>query len=200
MNKQQLIDFENEIADCFNNKMIRAPIHLADGNEEQLIDIFKSVKENDWIFCTWRSHYHALLKGVPKHELKQAILEGRSITLCFEKQKMFSSAIVGGNIPIALGVALDLKNKKSDDRVWCFVGDMGSNMGAFQEAVEYATNFELPITFVVEDNQKSVCTDTRLACGIEENKWEFSDKRIVKYYKYEFSKWKHAGTNVRVQF
>lgn len=207
VNKQQLIDFEDEIAECFNNKMIRAPIHLADGNEEQLIEIFQNVKNNDWIFCTWRSHYHALLKGVPRSELKEAILQGRSITLCFEKYKMFSSAIVGGSIPIAVGAALDLKNKKSNDKVWCFVGDMGANMGSFHEAVKYSESFDLPIIFVIENNSKSVCTNTYEAWGKQKFDFELtSDNSVIKlsdkllYYKYDFNKWKHAGTNTRVQF
>lgn len=207
LNKNELINFENEIAECFNNKMIRAPIHLADGNEEQLIEIFQSVKENDWIFCTWRSHYHALLKGVPKEKLKTAILEGRSITLCFEEQKMFSSAIVGGCIPIAIGTALDIKNKGLQDHVWCFVGDMGANMGAFHESVKYAENFDLPITFVIENNSKSVCTNTYEAWGTNKFTFELdNDKKVYKisnkvlYYYYDFNKWKHAGTNIRVQF
>ena len=180
---------------------------MADGNEEQLIEIFKNVNKNDWIFCTWRSHYHALLKGVPPSELKQSILEGRSITLCFEEHKMFSSAIVGGSIPIALGAALDLKNKKSQDKVWCFVGDMGANMGSFHESVKYAENFDLPIIFVIENNGKSVCTNTYQAWGKEKFDFESGDAKLITkindklwYYKYDFDKWKHAGTNVRVQF
>ena len=50
LSKQELIDFENEIAECFNNKMIKAPVHLESGNEQQMIDIFKDIKENDWCF------------------------------------------------------------------------------------------------------------------------------------------------------
>jgi pyruvate dehydrogenase E1 component alpha subunit len=65
LNKNQLIDFETDIAECFNNAMIKAPIHLYDGNEEQIIQIFQNIKDEDWIFCTWRSHYQCLLKGVP---------------------------------------------------------------------------------------------------------------------------------------
>ena len=53
LNKEQLIAFETDIADCFNNAMIKAPVHLYDGNEDQMINIFKNVKEEDWVFCTW---------------------------------------------------------------------------------------------------------------------------------------------------
>ena len=71
---QQLIDFESDIAECFNSAQIKAPVHLYDGNENQIIEIFKKVQPNDWIFCSWRSHYQCLLKGVPPEQLKKDIL------------------------------------------------------------------------------------------------------------------------------
>ena len=71
MNKQKLIDFETDIAACFNNAQIKAPIHLYSNNEEQLIEIFKDIKPDDWVFCTWRSHYQCLLKGVPPKQVKK---------------------------------------------------------------------------------------------------------------------------------
>ena len=76
LTKEQLVDFETDIANCFNNAMIKAPIHLYDGNEEQMINIFKNVEPEDWVFCSWRSHYQCLLKGVPQEQLKQDILAG----------------------------------------------------------------------------------------------------------------------------
>ena len=66
MDKQKLIAFENKIADLFNKAKIRAPIHLYSNNEEQMIKIFKKIKKNDWVFCSWRSHYQCLLKGFQK--------------------------------------------------------------------------------------------------------------------------------------
>ena len=65
MQAKELIDFEEEIASAFNNKKIKAPIHLHGNNESQLIKIFESIGPDDWIFSSWRSHYHCLLKGVP---------------------------------------------------------------------------------------------------------------------------------------
>ena len=76
MNVADLKDFEIEIAKIFETGGIRAPVFLRDGNEPPLINIFKNVKENDYVFSTWASHLHALLKGVPKERLKQDILEG----------------------------------------------------------------------------------------------------------------------------
>jgi len=198
MTKQDLIDFETDIAECFNNAMIKAPVHLYDGNENQIIDIFKQVRPSDWVFCTWRSHYQCLLKGVPKEQIKKDILEGRSITLCYPEYKIYSSAIVTGNIPIATGVALDIKRKKENNHVWCFVGEMTSETGTFFENWKYAVNHDLPITYVIEDNGKSVCTDTYKVWNINELYFAKETRKII-YYKYE-TKYPHAGAGKRIQF
>ena len=120
--KQDLIDFEQDIANCFNDGKIRAPVHLYSNNEDQLIKIFKRVRKQDWVFCSWRSHYQCLLKGVPPKLVKQKILEGKSITLCFPEYKIFSSAIVGGSLPIAVGAALAAKRQRRDEKVYVFMG------------------------------------------------------------------------------
>ena len=85
LKKEDLVNFENEIAELFNNAKIKAPVHLYNGNEDQIIEIFRkhNIGKDDWVLCSWRSHYQCLLKGVPPDELKEAILQGRSISLCF---------------------------------------------------------------------------------------------------------------------
>ena len=201
MNKyteQELISFEDHIADCFNNGMIKAPIHLYYGNEKQIINVFDAVKDEDWVFCTWRSHYQCLLKGVPQDLLKKDILEGKSITLCYPEFKIYSSAIVTGSIPISVGTALDIKNKNGTEHVWCFVGDMASETGTFFENWKYAVNHDLPITFIVEDNNKSVCTDTRKTWSTEHLYFESAKPKVI-YYQYQ-SKYPHAGAGKRIQF
>src|ERR1700744_3699787 len=67
---EELVAFETEIARTFNAGQIRAPIHLYYGNEAQMIQIFRDVKPEDWVFCSWRSHYQCLLKAVPRQEVK----------------------------------------------------------------------------------------------------------------------------------
>ena len=100
LNSTELIEFEKEIAELFEAGKIRAPVHLHGGNEEQLIEIFKQIKPEDWVCSTHRSHYHALLKGIPREYVKRAILAGQSITLNFAEYRFFTSAIVGGILPI----------------------------------------------------------------------------------------------------
>jgi pyruvate dehydrogenase E1 component alpha subunit len=199
LTKQELIDFEQDIAETFNSGLIKAPIHLYSGNEEQMIDIFKNIDETDWVFCSWRSHYQCLLKGVPKDILKQDIIDGKSITLCYPEFKIYSSAIVTGNIPIATGAAFDIKRKTKHNHVWCFVGDMTSETGTFYENHKYAVNHDLPITYIVEDNGKSVCSDTLAVWNIEELSYSKQDIPKVIYYKYE-TKYPHAGSGKRIQF
>ena len=196
--KTDLIQFEENIAECFNNAQIKAPIHLYYGNEDKMIEIFRKIDKDDWVFCTWRSHYQCLLKGVNEDVLKKDILDGKSITLCYPSHKIYSSAIVAGNIPIATGVALDIKRKDGNNHVWCFVGDMASETGTFFENWKYSVNHDLPITYIIEDNKKSVCTDTLKSWGSDELFFSRETRKII-YYEYE-NKYPHAGAGKRIQF
>ena len=196
--KEELIDFETDIAECFNNALIKAPVHLYDGNEEQMIEIFEKVKSKDWVFCTWRSHYQCLLKGVPPNQIKKDILAGKSITLCYPEYNIYSSAIVTGSIPVATGTALDIKRKGTDEHVWCFVGDMASETGSFFENWKYAINHDLPITYIIENNGKSVCTNTQKTWGTDKLFFAKETRKII-YYEYN-TKYPHAGAGKRIEF
>lgn len=207
MTRDDLIAFEEDIAELFNAGNIRYPVHLESGNEDALLRIFDDVKPQDWIFTSWRGHLKALLKGVPPEELKAAILRGESMALRFPEYRVYGSAIVGGTIPIALGVAMAIKCKcnnsafmeyysDEDSRVHCFLGDMTSHTGIFNECLRYADNFRLPIRFIVEDNGVSVCTNTKYACG---GGIDFSGSPRIEHYRYE-SRWPHAGAGKRVMF
>lgn len=165
MNKEELIEFEEEIKQLFLSGKIRSPVHLSVGSEESLIEIFKGIQRNDWVFSTHRSHYHALLKGVGKEWLKNEILENRSLHIFNKEHKFFTSAIMGGIAPIAVGVAMALKKKGSKSMVWVFIGDMSAEMGIVHESIKYATRHDLPITWVVEDNGLSVETPTQEVWG-----------------------------------
>jgi pyruvate dehydrogenase E1 component alpha subunit len=201
-NASSLIEFENDIAAEFNQAKIKAPVHLYNGNEEQMLDVFikHQINENDWVLTSWRSHYQCLLKGVPPEELKKAIMEGRSISLCFSKQKVFCSAIVTGVLPIAVGLAMANKLSNKNGRVFCFIGDMTSETGSAHECIKYCRNHKLPIHFIVEDNNKSVCTDTRKTWNTDKLTFENVNDEYVTYYRYALDKYPHAGAGSRVQF
>jgi pyruvate dehydrogenase E1 component alpha subunit len=196
---ETLVAFETKIADAFNSGEIKAPVHLSDGSEDALLEIFKSVKTHDWIFCSWRSHYQALLKGVPPEKVEAEIRSGRSISLCFPEFNFYSSAIVGGQIAMSIGVAMSLKRENESSHVWCFIGDMTSETGVAQTAIRYAETHDLPITFVIEDNGISVLTETRKVWNSETLRYETNKSSKTLSYKYK-SKYPHAGAGVRVQF
>ena len=89
LTKEELIAFEDDIISHWETGGIRGPIHLSNGNEDQLIEIFKKISPTDWVFSTWRSHYHALLHGVEPTKLKQKILDGKSITILDKESKFY---------------------------------------------------------------------------------------------------------------
>lgn len=232
--------FEQDIALTFNEGRIKAPIHLAGGNEDQLIAYFQDhFRPGDWVATAWRSHYHALLAGVPPDEVRAKILQGRSITLTFPEYNFISSAIVGGILPIAVGIALGLKRAayptylpRDEDidmsdipevgeewfkraklrrpfvgsfsahgvltvsqipRVHVFVGDMTARTGAYHEAYQYAEGHALPISFIIEDNGKSVGTPTQDVWGTH------TPKPHEERHLYELN-WPHAGSGEWIKF
>lgn len=202
MEVQELIDFETSIAESFNRAEIPYPVHLSGGNEQFLIDIFKDFRPGkDWVFNSWRSHLHALLAGVPAEKVRAAIMAGRSMTLCWPEHRMFCSAIVGGVIPIAVGVAWQIKKMGGDEKVYLCVGDMTARTGIMHECVRYAVFHKLPLVVIIEDNGKSVCSDTKKTLGVD---WEdISDLGWIPdhYYQWDLSDhYPHSGAGKRIQF
>ncbi len=241
MTKEELIGFETEIKELWERGEIKCPIHLSGGNEEELIEIFKEVKRDDYVFSTHRNHYHYLLHGGEPRLLRDEILRketglcrGLSGSMCTTSvgNRFYSTAIVGGGCGIAVGVAWALKDKYTCGRceaykpvevfnsgqggvlcggckvlmvnkgrlqhVWCFVGDGALDGGHFWESWQYALGWDLPITFVVEDNDRSTCTTTKERLGLTRGtpKGEIAKQR---HYTYKPT-YPHVGSGKYVQF
>jgi len=184
VNKEQLIAFEENIAEEFIRGEIKYPIHLDNGSEDQLIKVFEDFKQGDHVYVSWRGHYKALLAGVPEDELRKAIHRGESMALNFPEYNVYGSAIVGGIVPIAVGAAMAIKMKNESSHA--------------EECIRYSHNHNLPITFVTEDNGLSVLTDTRKTHGMN----EFLDMDVYpneKSFRYK-SKYPHSGVGKRAEF
>ncbi|MBC8421797.1 MAG: hypothetical protein H8E03_00095 [Pelagibacteraceae bacterium] len=194
MDKQFLIDFETEVRERYEAGEIKAPVHLSSNNESQLIEIFDKVDKNDWVFSSWRNHYHALLHGIPRDTLMDLIMRGKSMSIYSENPKFYSSSIVGGTLPIALGVAKSIKMNGGTNKVWAFIGDMTFESGLCYETYKYSRNHELPLEFVIEDNNLSTNTPTDETWG---------QKQVIPpdvfYYEYK-SDYPHHGTGNWVSF
>jgi len=209
---KELSDYEDRIEKLYKQGEIRAPIHLSGGNERQVIDIFENIKENDWVFSSYRCHYQALMKGISEEWLEKEIIAGRSMYIMDDKNKFYSSSIVPGQLPIALGVALAEKLKNSGNHVWAFCGDMAAETGVFHEVTKYAHGHNLPITFIVEDDGLSVYTPTKTVWGtstfpsengklhslVNSNENSHLEDRIIRY-SYE-RRYPHHGIGVWVEF
>jgi TPP-dependent pyruvate/acetoin dehydrogenase alpha subunit len=192
--KKKLIEFEKKIKVLYEKKIIKSPIHLSGNNENELIKIFKNIKKNDWVFSTWRNHYHALLHGITEIELLNQIIGGRSMSICSAKPKFYSSSIVGGILPIAVGVALSHKIKNIKNNVWVFIGDMTYETGVFHECHKYSIQNKLKIKFIVEDNNMSTNTPTNKV-------WKKNTQKMKNVIKYKYTrKYPHHGTGNWVLF
>lgn len=191
-NADQLIDFEDYIKQLFSKGKINVPIHLSGGNEEQLISIFKNIKDKDYVFSTHRSHYHYLLKGGSSKGLidellgkKSGVCGGKagSMHLTVPALRFYASAIIGGTCGIACGVGISIKKKwkkrkGTPPHVWCFVGDGCEDTGHFVEAVRFTSTRGLPVTFIVEDNDLAVSTTKNGRWG---NYAPINNRCIIRY-------------------
>jgi TPP-dependent pyruvate/acetoin dehydrogenase alpha subunit len=190
-----LIAFEKRVAEAFANKECKGPVHLSGGNEQHLIEIFKDIQPDDWVVSNYRSHYHALLHGIDPEWLMEEIRAGRSMNIHNPERRFISSAIVGGCLPIAVGIAASLRRKRSQQMVWCFLGDMAATTGAYSEAYRYAEGWSLPIEFIIEDNGYSTNTPTKETWG------PGSYFKPPKYLRYGYERQHpHVGLDKWVQF
>ena len=191
LKKEDLIRYENEIVDMYDNGEITSMLHVCGGNEDELISIFKNIKEGDYIFSSHRTHYHYLLAGGNIEDLKNKLINGESMYVFNKDINFLSTSIVAGAPCISAGIALGLKMSKSDKHVWCFIGDGAEDQGHFYEAVRYVEGFDLPCTFIIEDNDRSVDATKKDRYGNSEMIW--NEKYVIKYN--YIPTYPHTGTN-----
>lgn len=205
---KELQDFEEEVASLYKEGKIKGPCHLRGSvdttYERNLIEIFKNIKEDDYVLGFWALHLHCLLKGVPRDELLDQIIKGNSISLCFwDKYRILGSGIVSSLIGVAPGIAWGEQRKKSKSKVHVFLGDMASQNGSLYEAVKYSWSHVLPCEFHIEDNGISVMTDTEKTWGVSTKETYEMLKEFypcyVSYFKYQ-NKFPHSGVMERIKF
>jgi pyruvate dehydrogenase E1 component alpha subunit len=193
--KESLVAFEAHIRDLFAEGELPFLIHLSGGNEDQLIGVFQDIQPGDWIFSSHRSHYQYLLAGGSPERLEQLIRDGRSMFIFDRAKNFLTSSVLAGTCGIAAGVALAIKLDKGAGHVWCFLGDGAEDEGHFYEAAMFVEGSELPCTFVVEDNDRSVDTDISHRRGPH---WKnaFEKFKCVRRYRYQPT-WPHGGAGLK---
>ena len=154
--------FEEKLNSLFLQGQIPGTLHLYNGQEACAGGVCENLNKHDWILSTHRPHGHAIAKGVTLKSM-MAELFAKETGCCggfggsmhvgdIQKGSVPAIAIVGGNIPIATGVALSFKMQKKKNIVCCFLGDGAINEGAFHEGVNMAAIWNLPLIFVCENN------------------------------------------------
>lgn len=207
---KELVQFEKDLVELWKAGKIRVPLHLSGGNEWELVRVFQEIKEHDWVVSTHRNHYHALLKGVDKNELRQEIL-GNSSGLCGGAsgsmhttdmdRRFISSCLVGAGAPVAVGLALGIELAGGPEHVWCFLGDGAVDEGSFWESLQFAEGRDLPVTFIIEDNNRSV-ESTGEDRGVSRSTSRMSVLLLSKKVRYHTFKstWPHVGNGEYVSF
>ena len=196
---EQLNAFEDEIAEIYKTGVIKAPVHLRKGfgYAENMIRIFKKIQPQDVVFGYWASHILCLLKGVPIEKVKQAILDGKSISLCFPEYGIYCSGIVSSLMGAAVGHAYAMSKNNYGIITWHFCGDMAAECGIFHEVTKYAYNHYLPIRFIVEDNGVSVMTDTKKVWNNHDSGYKYYN--LIESFKYK-NEYPHSGVQEKIRF
>ena len=174
---QRIRQFEEKVNQLFLEGRMPGTLHLYVGQEACAVGVCEALGPGDWITSTHRPHGHAIAKGVSLRSM-MAELFGKT-TGCSggyggsmhmgdpEVGALTAIAIVGGNVPVAAGLALSQKMRRTGNVVGCFMGDGAINEGAFHEGVNMAAIWDLPVVFVCENNRYGASTPVEQVVKLE---------------------------------
>ncbi len=149
---------------------MRCPVHFCIGQEVAPAALNKIMKNDDYLFSHHRSHGYYLAKNAPIEKMfaelygKQTGSNGGiagSQDISFQQKNFYSGAILAGAIAVAIGTALSLKYRGSEQNVFVGFGESATDEGIFWEAINYSVLKKLPIIFVCENNNYSVYSPQR---------------------------------------
>lgn len=187
MNKEKFMDiynrmvmirkFEEKAGTIFSQGQLAGFLHLYIGEEAVGAGVCAALNDDDYIVSTHRGHGHLIAKGGDVNKI-MAELFGKSTGYCkgkggsmhvadFSKGMLGACGIVGGGIPIAVGAALTIKRKHTNQVAVTFFGDGASNEGSFHESVNFAAAQNLPVIFLVENNGYGEFTPQNRSTRIE---------------------------------
>ena len=169
-------EFEESCAEQYTKGQITGFLHLYSGQEAVAVGATAGLHKDDYILSAYREHAQAIVRGAdPKRVMAE--LFGRSSGICkgkggsmhlFDPSLNFMGgyAIVGGQFPIACGLAFSAKYRGEDRLAACFFGDGAVNQGTFHEGLNWARLWELPVLFVCENNFYGIGTEVHRSSAI----------------------------------
>ena len=169
--------FEETVDDLFARGLVHGTMHLSVGQEASAVGSVFALGDEDYILSTHRGHGHCLAKGADIN-LMMAEFLGKETGYCrgrggsmhiadMNGRNLGANGVVGGGIPLAVGVGLSLKMRRSDEIVMGFFGDGAANQGSFHEALNMAAIWTLPVVYVCENNQYGMSMSTTRSLKIE---------------------------------
>ena len=174
--------FEEKCAELYTKEKIRGFLHLYIGEEAVATGITQALDGEDAVVATYREHGHALLRGVPAGEIMAEMYgkqegcsrgRGGSMHLFHAPTRFYGgNAIVGGGLPMAVGLALADKMQGKSNVTVCFFGEGAAAEGEFHESLNLAALWNLPVLFVCENNLYAMGT----ALGLSESETDISAK------------------------
>jgi pyruvate dehydrogenase E1 component alpha subunit len=155
--------FEERAGEMYARAKVGGFLHLSIGEEATIVGSARALRAGDYLISTYRSHGHALVRGTPPGNVMAELFgrvdgcsggRGGSMHM-FDLGRRFMGGygIVGGNLPIAAGIALASDYRGEDDVTLCTFGDGASNQGTFGETLNLAALWRLPVVFMVTNNQ-----------------------------------------------
>lgn len=169
--------FEEAVDGLFARGLMHGTMHLSIGQEAVATGVCAALKRTDFITSTHRGHSHCIAKGADLTRMMAELLakqtgycrgRGGSMHIAdVETGNLGANGIVAGGIPIAAGAALAQKMKGLDNVVVSFFGDGATNEGAFHEAMNLASVWDLPVIFVCENNKYGMSNSTEKSMNIE---------------------------------
>jgi pyruvate dehydrogenase E1 component alpha subunit len=155
--------FEERAGEMYAKAKVGGFLHLAIGEEATIVGAVRAMRDDDYLISTYRSHGHALARGAdPQHVMAElfgrdtGVSHGRGGSMhMFDGERRFMGGygIVGGNLPLAAGIALASDYKGADEVTVCVFGDGAANQGTFGETLNLAALWRLPVVFMVTNNQ-----------------------------------------------
>ncbi len=164
LSKMMLIRrFEERAGEMYAKAKIGGFLHLCIGEEATVVGATQALRESDFLLSTYREHGQAIGRGTPPNVVMAELFgkvdgcskgRGGSMHLFdWERRFLGGYGIVGGNLPLAAGVAMACDYGGTEDAVLCMFGDGASNQGTFGETMNLAALWKLPVVFMVINNQ-----------------------------------------------
>ena len=163
--------FEEKAAELYTKAKIRGFLHLYIGEEAVAVGLMQALTDDDNVLTTYRGHGHALARGIDPDVIMaemygkiEGCSRGRGGSMhLFDASRNFhgNNTLLGGNLSIAVGMALASKRQKKNNITCCFLSEDDIAKCEFQEALNLAALWKVPVLFVCENNVYSTCSAIR---------------------------------------